>query len=298
MQKYIIESFTVNTTGGVKVYNRDERSGNYIHTPPNGGPVEIKGREDFLCMPNSWISKVTRQAINGATLETFSINDRINLPNRPIGVVFNITNMIIEQGDFILKLNSTTNNTIRLHNAVKYVEPVRNTVNTSESTSEVKKKVGRPSNKDKFFSDLQVKIEASVEPLRLTATLKRRKENPEQFLVKFFKEWNINTNEKAKDTILVSNGDVQTSSGRRRSLGDIFMILKYYYPSITLQEVVQLLYIRLPQVITPGFRTCKCSQIRKRVWHYSSSQENSISNKTDSDEYGYTYDKYLEMLNS
>jgi hypothetical protein len=149
-----------------------------------------------------------------------------------------------------------------------------------------------------FWSNLETLIISKYpRPIRIQGLLKKhqghtgRKETPLQFLVKFFKEWN-----EEKNTIYVDNSEVQTDTGRRRSLGDIFMIMKYYYPTITLKEVFKLLHTDINTVITSGFRSSRCSQIQKRVWYYDSSSQSNVLDKSINDEYGNSYQKYVDNL--
>lgn len=164
----------------------------------------------------------------------------------------------------------------------------------------VKKKVGRP-RKDRFI-DIDEAIftqEREEGQIRLEKTLKKTaiKLGPERFLIKFFKEYN-----NSRNTIYVISGEeeeerIQTKVGKRRSLGDIYRICNYYFPTITLKEVIQLLYVTLPAALQgQGFRTSLCSQIHKRVWYFDNRKEDLISGKTQSDEYGHSYDWYISNL--
>lgn len=149
-----------------------------------------------------------------------------------------------------------------------------------------------------FWSNLETLVISKYpRTIRIQGLLKKhqghtgRKETPLQFLVKFFKEWN-----EEKNTIYVDNSEVQTATGKRRSLGDIFMIMKYYYPTITLKEVFKLLHADINTVITSGFRTSKCNTIHKRVWYYSEGGSSSVMDKNSNDEYGNIYQKYVDNL--
>jgi hypothetical protein len=134
--------------------------------------------------------------------------------------------------------------------------------------------------------------------IRLERTLRTRRETLAQFIEKFFMEWNGNneTDEEqgeSKNTIFVDNHEVQTDWGRRRSLGDIFMICKYYYPACTLREVLQIL---TTIVSRDHFRTSWCNTIRKKVWYYNPNDSNATLNQEKQDEYGYTWSQYLQAL--
>lgn len=141
--------------------------------------------------------------------------------------------------------------------------------------------------------DIFTKIEEKLlkeRPLRITI-LKKRPETPEQFLIRFFKEWNED-----KDTIYADDKSVQTVAGKRRSLGDIFLIMRYYYPTITVKEVMNLLVNALPRKINDGFRSSWCNQTSKKMFYYDTEQENGVFDKTKNDEWGNAYNKYVTAL--
>lgn len=136
----------------------------------------------------------------------------------------------------------------------------------------------------------QLKEEFAVDELRIQGLLKKRKETLEQFLVDFFNKWN-----QEKETLYTKDKTVQTKPGKRRSFGDIFSICKYYYPSLTVRELRDLLYIRLPELV-PNFRTSLCSQIQKRVWYKGKeNQETAILNKEGDDEFDMTVEDWLNL---
>lgn len=142
-------------------------------------------------------------------------------------------------------------------------------------------------------ADIFTKIEEKLlreRPLRITI-LKKRPETPEQFLIRFFKEWNED-----KDTIYADDKSVQTVAGKRRSLGDIFLIMRYYYPTITVKEVMNLLVNALPRKINDGFRSSWCTQTSKKMFYYDTEQENGVFDKTKNDEWGNAYNKYVTAL--
>jgi len=124
------------------------------------------------------------------------------------------------------------------------------------------------------------------EKIRLRGVKKNREESKKEFMLKFFKKFNIE-----KETIIATSKEVHTDTGRRRSLGDIFMIMKYYYPDITLAEVMNLLQVQMPKELA-GFRTSMCNTIKKRVYYYDPSKSTEVCNKDSVDEYGNTYGDY------
>jgi len=109
------------------------------------------------------------------------------------------------------------------------------------------------------LNDLEAKIlkDFNNRTLKFNVFVRKKSETFEQFKKEFF----ARNNEFA--TIWSDTKTEQTSAGRRRSLGDIFMICKYYYPSITLLEVVKWLYS------APYFKGQFCGAVNKRVWRIS-----------------------------
>lgn len=122
--------------------------------------------------------------------------------------------------------------------------------------------------------------------IRVQGLLKKRKESLRDFLIAFFEDWNERFN-----TIYVNTKEVQTDTGRRRSLGDIYMICKYYYPNCTLSEVFETLHDLCSN--RQGFRTSYCYTINKRVYYYEGGSQNSIMNTGQTDEFGFIYDNYM-----
>ena len=141
--------------------------------------------------------------------------------------------------------------------------------------------------------DTLIKIENKLKvlkPLRMRGVLKKRKETLEEFLIKFFNEFN-NT----KQTIYVESEHLQTDIGKRRSIGDIFRICQYYYPECTVQEVKNILYNELPNKVD-NYRSSFCSTINKRVFYKGTEdQESEFFDTEDADEYGLTVDDWDEL---
>lgn len=154
-------------------------------------------------------------------------------------------------------------------------------------------------NTNNMLDNLQrIIISSYTRPIRLERTLRVRKETLAVFINKFFTEWNGNNEVddeqgEYKNTIYVDNHEVQTDWGRRRSLSDIFMICRYYYPNCTLREVMTVL---TTIVGNSHFRSSWCNTIRKKVWYYDTNAENGVFNTEKQDEYGYTYAQYLQAL--
>src|SRR5689334_17236620 len=99
------------------------------------------------------------------------------------------------------------------------------------------------------LKQLQTIIEKSYpEAIRLLGVKRKRKETLQEFLIKFLTKWN-----EEKETIFVSSREIQTHPHCRRSLGDIYMICKYYYPNVTLEDVVRELYYGLTKKFDKGY---------------------------------------------
>ena len=118
----------------------------------------------------------------------------------------------------------------------------------------------------------------------------------ENFIVKFLKEWN-----NYHGTYNVDTNRRQTSSGRRRSSGDIFRICKYYYPNCRFKKIIKLVS-SLPY--NHGIDTMICSTINKRVFFRSTSidyhsqkpvTKGYIYNTCNDDEFGKQLQEYLTM---
>ncbi len=129
--------------------------------------------------------------------------------------------------------------------------------------------------------------------IRLLPMRRKRTETLEQFLIKFFTKWN---NE--KQTIYADDKTVQTAEGRRRSLGDIYMLCKYYLPDCTLGETLSLLYVKLFQSMPKGFRTSYCRQTHKRMWYFDSRRVSEIVTEDHQDEFGKPVSFYLKTIKS
>jgi hypothetical protein len=190
-----------------------------------------------------------------------------------------VVNISIQKGLVVLYLFAH-HESIFLGDAVKYVEPIPEPTLSDEA-------------KEDFFIDIQYQIiEANPSSIRLPGLLRNRKtQTLTDFLRAFFLTWNDE-----KDTIFVENRDIQTAAGKRRSVGDIFMICRYYYPTCTLSEVYDKLLNLLPITMPSGFRTSYCSTINKRVWYFDSTKESAQRDLHRADEYGNKIEKLKTYL--
>lgn len=273
---------------GVTLFVLDERSGFYKNSNDEN---ELMGLMDFITANNVVIKEV--KTSNGNT--TWKIGDRVKInDDRRIYLItdFDILgNKIVVYG----KGQANAENLFEepIENVNIYVEPVRTPVTTPVAERPVQNAVS--------IDAVQRQIEqANPRPIRLRGILKNRRETLQQFLVKFFfgtgnmeRGWNY-----TKDTVYADDSSVQTDMGKRRSLGDIYMICKYYYPNVTLKEVLQQLYVELPRYDEQNginlFRSNKCRQINKRVW--AGEIGRNYLQTDEPDEYGINRDTYLRLL--
>lgn len=119
----------------------------------------------------------------------------------------------------------------------------------------------------------------------------RKDKTVKEFLQRFFTELNLE-----KDTIYVKNKELQTQRGRRRSIGDIFMICRYYYPKCTLKEVYEILLVDFRKEYERSYRMSYCSQTRKYMFYYSEGQASGEFNTGDKNEYGYSVNDLRKLL--
>lgn len=126
--------------------------------------------------------------------------------------------------------------------------------------------------------------------LRMQGLLRKRKETLEEFLIDFF---NVHNNK--RDTLFVETKEVQTKPGKRRSIGDIYAICKYYYPNCTIREVTNIIYNILPTEV-PRFRSSMCSQIKKRVFYQGTEdQQSAMYNTSNPDEFDFTIEDWKNL---
>jgi len=282
MQPYIITSFK--RINDQAIFRRVENGTNSVGYV-NG--TEVKRLHDFICDGNFVIHSVLRTEGN----VTFALLDVLSTPRAPI------TRIKIINSEVILFTDITQS--IRLVNAAKFVEPV---VITPIQNNQTTPRRGRPTNAEIAagnnattttpFAEVEATINRNnPRAIRIQGLLRRRRESLQEFLIRFFQEWNLE-----KNTIYVDDSAVQTAPNKRRSLGDIYMICKYYYPNCTLNEVLNLLYNIIPTIITRGYRTSYCYTINKRVWYYSENIANIVSNQAQNDEFGKQYQFYLNNI--
>lgn len=234
---------------------------------------------DFMCSPTYVISGVKRLTDN----QEFLIDTRIN-SNVTTVTNRSINSIKIENGQ--IRFDCSGGSDIPLQNAVVYTPPVVLPPTPQPAVAAANNAPTTNLNqtqKDAFFNTIQhTIIAANPRAVRLPGLLRNRgTQSLQAFLQEFFTNWNED-----KDTIYADNRDVQTEAGKRRSVGDIFMICKYYYPTCTLKQVYNALLNQLPTSMPSGFRTSKCSTINKRVWYFDDELESGQLDLERADEYG------------
>ncbi len=254
----------------------------------NSHPGLTKHLLDFICNSSFKIDSVIRDI---DTL-VFTIGDYLNLNHNQSN---RITDIKITNG--ICHLHCGPDN-VNIVNAIRGIVPIPTPVPVAAPV--VRATPTQPistNSNESTLTAIQRNIEGNTPALRLEKTRRdRRGQTLLSFLTDFFKDWNNEDGEIPKNTLLVSDGSVQTECGKRRSLGDLFMICKYYYPTITVKHLLKLLYVDLKQELQPGFRSSRCTQINKRVWYYDVEQRNATADKTWSDEFGKRYNDYLPLI--
>lgn len=291
MRRYTILSIgrTVGATENVysAVRQGNEYTGDYTCGTLEGAE-RTKIVTDFICMNNTRIISIkdeTRRNILTDAQSTFTLGETTT-QGRISGFKLNRNNVEVY-------LNNARVNTVLLSTLTKPV------VMTAAATTAVRPVVTTPNTTapsrsqltNNEFTTLEQKISTAPD-IRLEKLLKKNiPATLEDFLIKFFKTYN-----REKDTIFVETKEVQTNAGRRRSLGDMYKICKYYFPDTTLRDMLILLYRRLPLVLTNGFRTSYCNTIRKRVWYYAPGEQNTVANADHNDEYDHTVRWYTDKI--
>lgn len=203
----------------------------------------------------------------------FSVGDVVstntgNVPINSMHIVGGHENTTVQ---FTLLTNIPSANTVLMPNCTKFVPQVDPKPTTEE--------------------DLLVKLEKRIikdyggRTLKFNVFKRKRSEDFHTFMSLFMER------NKEFDTIYSDTSEVQTTKGRRRSMGDIFMICKYYYPSTTLTKVVKYLYGEY-QIMTVG-GSIFCGTVKKRVFRPDYSKHNHLEYI---DEYGNYPKNYEEML--
>lgn len=265
--------------GGV-TYDKNPHSGMYHQTGAPIEPEQGKHILDFI-----YIGAVIILIVSDGTRD-YTVGQNLA---EGMGV---ITEIICKRGHAVLVINQQTSYPVdTIHSMIEQKRAARVARERAEApvaAAEAGEGLAKKKKASKVdYTALTNKILAEYpERIRLEKTLKKRTETPAKFLEDFFVKYNNERN-----TIFAVSKQIHTSTGKRRSLGDIFMIMRYYYPTCTLEEVVKLLQKTLPAKLS-GFRTASCGQINKRTYYLNTEMKTEVLNKSYVDEYGYLYEDY------
>ena len=252
---------------------------------------DTKTESDFCCEQNAFIQCIKCMDTN----RVFEIGKMTNSGN--------ILEIKLKKGRGMVRVSNSPNIFTPINTVIPVTPIIQQPVN-NEDMSTVKKKTASatktitkasaPSrsqmNKESAFKEIESQIN-KCDDLRLNKFYK--KDLPltvKEFLINFFTNYNNN-----HSTIYVNNKKEQTSISRRRSLGDIYKICKYYYPDVTLDEVVKLLFKDLQKHFKEGFRHSYCSVIKKRVFYYNAGTDN-LESDANVDEYGKLINFYKSKI--
>lgn len=289
MKHYKIVRFGILVANAAHIYSArlhsGKETGEYV-SPTLENDIRIES--DFICQQNSFID-----AIQNMDILSRPVFSRGQNTNRGI-----ITSIVLKKSRGRIQ---TDNDTWYDINEITYPvvsqpvvpQAVKPNINNKQENMAVKtlsksapkaavasKSAPSRSQIKNSFEKLQEQIEKET-PIRLEKFLKKNLPSTvEEFVLTFFK---VYSNERR--TIYVNTKTVQTEAGRRRSLGDIYLICKYYYPETTLKVIVDLLFLKLPKTLS-GFRSSYCSIIHKRVFYYSANNRNLMEDEI-ADEYGH-----------
>lgn len=287
MKNYRILSIIRNLEGRNHRYDLNRISGVYVCPTLNNG--DKKTETDFICCPNSHINSIENitgiaphngaydigTRVVGGTITGFYLN------NSKAGVILDYERQVPFLEVRRIPIPKAINNENNMANTTK-------TVKTAPSRSTAKAAAAPKLAVQNPFEELETKI-LKLTPIRLAKFFKKNlPDTLEEFLQNFFVTYN---NE--HPTIYVESKKEQTSVGRRRSLGDIFLICKYYYPSCNLNDVVKILFKTFPTKLK-GFRSSYCYTINKRVFYYA--QRAGALFQENTDEYGKTNEFYTSKL--
>lgn len=113
-----------------------------------------------------------------------------------------------------------------------------------------------------------------------------KEKNPTDFVKNFFK---YNSEYK---TIYAGNGQTQTVTERRRSLGDIFRITYYYFPKVRLITIYRALLAAIGEGIA---LSAICQETGLRVYRATKGSESGIFNGEKIDEFYVDFNQFEEI---
>lgn len=287
MKRYRILSIIKTVENRNHLYTLDRVSGDYVCPTirPNG---DRKNETDFICEPDSFINSVENLEAPAPHNGAYDIGTNVER-GRIIGfklkkaraVAILLGNIEVPFSQLRKIIQQPVINNENMAKAVK-TAPSRSTVKPVAAAAAPKLTIQNP------FEELETKI-LKLTPIRLAKFFKKNlPETLEEFLQRFFVTYN---NE--HPTIYVESKREQTPVSRRRSLGDVFLICKYYYPSCNLNDVVKILFKTFPAKLK-GFRSSYCHTINKRVFYYAQGADALFQDVTD--EYGKENEFYISKL--
>ena len=142
---------------------------------------------------------------------------------------------------------------------------------------------------------IEEELQEIKRPLRIQGLMKKRKETVDEFLVKFFTKWNSEYDTVYADTKKEVR-EVQTPKNKRRSLSDIYQIVRYYYPDATLEDIAKFLYKDAKEEV-PRFRSSMCSMINRRVFYQGAANQNTeFYDKSKKDEHNMDYEQWKRQV--
>jgi len=238
-----------------KIYSLNTNTGNYEYNSDKFHLYSFFGKDVMVISILDKLRNIT-----------FSVGDSVVTPqgNKEIismRIVGGAENTTVQ---FTLFTNNAAN-TILMPNCTKVVLIAPTLKNSSE------------------FEELQQRIikDFNGKTLKFAVFVRKKSETFEEFKKQFFQR-----NDEF-DTVYSENNTIQTTRGRRRSLGDIFMICRYYYPNIHLSTVIAWLY-------SPDyFKGLFCGGVHKRVWRM---EYNKMNHENLKDEYGNLTSYYKTIL--
>jgi hypothetical protein len=139
------------------------------------------------------------------------------------------------------------------------------------------------------IQDIEENITANYPKMRLQGLTK--KEAGSHGVEKFI-ELLLTDYVKQFSTIIPFTQTVLTTiAKKRRSLGDIYQIVKYYYPKVSLIDVIDPLVYLVKE--KQGFRYTYCRQTQRKMFYYHQHSANYVEKHTN-DEWGNSYDTYFK----
>lgn len=269
---------------GTLLYEVNERTGNYVNGNDN------KGIYDFLTHNDVMIQKIKLTDNN----LTFKRGDRV--------IISSDTNNDITRTLVIAKFKTIVNkvffvdeNSHGWYSLEQYrIYVPTPTVTVIPSTPKASANGSISNTPELQAIEDQIVKSDYISKLKLERYNHDATMNLEQFLVNFLRNANI-----AYNTVYSTGtreGQIQTTHGRRRSLGDIFKICRAYYPECTLADVANILYKKHSTTGSLSFvGTLRCGQINKRVWWNNGQYR--LSHEEQQDEYNLTRASWIEMIN-